>query len=146
MNWTSLKTLLEKAGASFLRAFAVAFVAYAPGILNAPDVSAAKASAIAAAYACFAAGLRALQVLAPKFTTGNAVVDSFLRAFVGTLIAGAIGFLAAPDVSWTKAALLGILIGAGTAGLRAIQAIIDPGDKVSAKITPGKPGGASGSA
>lgn len=145
MNWVSLKYLLEKAGASFLRAFVVAVMVYVPGVLNAPNTSAAWALSIAAVYASLAAGLRAIQVLVPQLTTGNAIVDSFLRAFLGTLIASTAALLAVPDASVTKAALLGLLIGGLTAAVRAIQAVVDPGDRVTLKLTPGVPAGASGS-
>jgi hypothetical protein len=123
-----MTTLFEKAGASFLRAFIASAVLLIPGILNAPNKTEATALAIAASYACFAAGLRAIQVFVPALTTGNKIVDSFLRAALGTLIASLTAALAAPDFGFTKALLLSLLIGAATAGVRALQAFFTSGD------------------
>ena len=47
---------------------------------------------------------------------------SFVRAFVGTFIAGLVGVLAVPDWEAGKAALVALSVAALTAGIRAIQA------------------------
>jgi len=127
--------LFEKAGASFLRAFAVAFVFYASGIINAPDTSAAVALSIAALGASIAAGLKAVQVFVPAFSWGSLVsptiatyADSFTRAFAGTFIVAVSSWLVAIDVSTWKAALLAAAVGAGTAGLRALQGLATAGE------------------
>lgn len=133
-----MKTLIEKAGASFLRAVVGSALVLIPGILNAPDKTTAIALAIAASYATLAAGLRAIQVFIPGITTGNAIVDSFLRASIAVLVASLTSALAAPGFGFTKALLLSLLIGAVTAGLRAVQAVFTkeespfPGQGVSA--------------
>lgn len=53
----------KKVGLSAARAFLGAFVALAPGIWMAPDLSAAKAAAVAAVVAGLTAAFRAVQAL-----------------------------------------------------------------------------------
>lgn len=123
-----LKTVLEKAGLSFLRAFAVSALFLSTGVLNAANYSDAKALAIAAVFASLAAGLRAVQEFIPQLTTGYAIADSFLRAFLATLSASLIGLFTAPDLAFSKSILLAVLIAAGTAGLRAVQGLFTNGE------------------
>lgn len=126
--------LLEKAGGSFLRAFAVSFVVFATGILAAPNTSAAWSLSIAAFAASIAAGLRAVQVLVPSISTfpwfgSNAkYVDSFVRAFLAAFIVGISGWLSSPDLSGWKSIVLGVTVGALTAGVRALQALLTLGE------------------
>ncbi len=131
-----MTALLERAGASFLRAFGVAFLLLAPGILNAPDQTAAVALSVAALAASIAAGLRTVQEFVP-FLTWAALVkqkmiaawfDSFTRAFVGVFLTFWAGWFAAPEWSTWKSALLAALVGAGTAGLRALQGLLTQGE------------------
>lgn len=123
-----MKILVEKAGASFLRAIAVSALAFIPGILNAPNYIEAKALAVGASFAVLAAGLRAIQVFFPQITTGNRFADSFLRMFLATFVGSLIGFLSAPDHNAAKAALLALLLGALAAGARAVQAAFTGGE------------------
>lgn len=118
-----MTNLFEKAGASFIRAFVVSALFLSTDILNALNGNdeSAVAIGIAALYASLAAGLRAIQVFVPGITTGNKYADSFLRAAVAVAVASTIGVLTAPNVSITVAVVQGVLIGAGTAGLRAVQ-------------------------
>jgi hypothetical protein len=51
----------EKVGLSFARAFVASLVLLVPGILNAPDLGAAKGLALAALIAAATAGVRAIQ-------------------------------------------------------------------------------------
>lgn len=125
-----MKNLLEKAGASFLRAFGSSLVVFIPGILAAPDLNGAFLLATAALISSVTAGLKSLQVLIPQLTFGKlfgtvagAYVDSFARAFLGTFITLAPGIYTAPDLNAAKAAAAGVLLGAGAAGARAIQAL-----------------------
>jgi hypothetical protein len=126
-----MKVLMEKAGASFLRAIGVAALAFLPGILNAPNYDLKTSLAVGASFAVLAAGLRAIQVFIPKITTGNAIADAFLRMFLGTFVASVIGFLSAPTHSAAVAALLGLLLGALAAGARGVQAFLTHGEKPS---------------
>jgi phospholipase C len=127
--------LLERAGASFLRAFAVTFLAFATGILGATNTQAATALSIAALAASVAAGLRAVQVFVPQLTFAAilpqpwaAYVDAFVRTFVGTFLATITGWLAAPNWSTWHAAVLGALTGAAVAALRAVQGFFTLGE------------------
>jgi len=51
----------KKVGLSFVRAFAASLIVLLPGILAAPDLSAAKGLAVAALIAAVTAGIRAIQ-------------------------------------------------------------------------------------
>lgn len=131
-----MTTLLEKAGASFLRAFVVTLLFLSTGILNAPDGQTAWALSVAALAAGIAAGLKAAQVVIPFLTwaglisnkTAAALLDSFTRAFVGVFVTFWIGWLAAPDWSTWHSALLAAVIGAATAGARAVQGLFTGGE------------------
>jgi len=50
---------------------------------------------------------------------------SFARAFLATLLVGAVGIAQSPDFSTAKAAGIALVVGALTAGLRAVQAIVE---------------------
>jgi hypothetical protein len=130
--------IFEKAGAAFLRAFVVGFLFFSVGILNAPNVSAAEALAISAFAASIAAGLKAVQVFVPQFSWGSlipvpwsAYADSFTRAFVGTFIVAVSSWLVAIDLSTWKSVLLAAVIGAATAGVRALQGFATAGESPS---------------
>jgi hypothetical protein len=133
--------LLERAGSSFLRAFAVTFLFAATGLLSAPDLQTAVALSWAALAASIVAGLRAVQVLVPQISfsaflpqPSAAWADSFVRAFVGVFLTMWAGWLAAPDMSTWKSAVLAATIGAITAGVRALQGLLTNGESP----TPGK--------
>lgn len=130
-----MTNLLEKAGASFLRAFGAALIVLAPGILSAPDLNGAKALAVAALFAALAAGFKALQVFIPGLTFAKFIpqpfaawVDSFARAFLGAFIASVIGLFVAPDLATLKAAITAALIGALAAAFRALQGTTTKGE------------------
>lgn len=133
-----MKNLLEKAGLSFLRAFVGSVVVLSVGISQAPNLDQAYALGVAALIASFAAGLKAIQVLVPqlsfvglfpdKYVVVAAWVDSFVRAFLGALIVGVLGVLNAPDLNTAKALAVAAIVGAVTAGLRAIQGFVSQGE------------------
>lgn len=130
-----MTNLLEKAGASFLRAFGAALLVLAPGIFSAPDLQGAKLLAVAALFAALTAGFKALQVFVPALTFGayipqpfGAWVDSFVRAFLGTFLFAVTGWLSAPDLSTWKAALTAALVGALAAAFRAVQGVATKGE------------------
>lgn len=53
------------------------------------------------------------------------VAMSFLRAFGASLIVFLTGLLTAPDWSFSKGAAVSALVGAVTAGLRAVQHVVE---------------------
>jgi hypothetical protein len=133
-----MKNLLEKAGASFLRAFGASIITYAPGILAAPDLNGATVLATAALASSLTAGLKAIQVLVPQFTFGKllgtvpgAYADSFARAFLGTFLTLAPGIYAAPNLDNAKAAAVAAVVGALAAGARAVQSLFTKGESIA---------------
>lgn len=120
---------------AFGRAFGIAFLLAATGILTAPDQKTAIAMSFAALIGAFVMGLRAIQVFIPQLSFASilpqpfaAWADSFTRAFLASFITLLTGWLAAPDWSNSKAALTGVIIGALTMGVRALQGLFTPGD------------------
>lgn len=133
--------LLFAAGTAFLRSFAVAFLVFATGILAAPDLSAAKSLSIAALLASIVAGLRAVQVFVPQVSFAAFVrqpiaawIDSFSRAALAALFIGVYGVLAAPDLATARSLGLAAVVGALTAGLRALQGFATAGESPSIGI------------
>lgn len=127
--------LLYAAGTAFLRAFGITFLLAVTGILAAPNVDSAVALSIAALVASIVAGLRAIQVFIPQLSFGSFVrqpvasyLDSFARAFLAALVTGAAGLLAMPDLPTGRAIWLGVITGALTAGVRALQGLLTPGE------------------
>lgn len=130
-----MNKLLFAAWTAFGRAFAVTFLLAATGILSAPNQDAAVALSWAALVASIVAGLRAAQVIIPKLTFAGlfpqpyaAWVDSFVRAFLATFVTLLTGWLAAPEWSTWKSAVTAVVIGALTAGVRALQGLATSGD------------------
>lgn len=64
------------------------------------------------------------QYLGDAEQIGLKLLLSFARAFVGALIITLPGVLASPDFSTGKALAISALVGAVTAGVRAVQAAI----------------------
>lgn len=141
-----MNKLLFAAATSFLRVFGVTFLFAATGILSAPDLGSAVGLSMAALVASIVAGLRALQVFVPGITFARfapqpiaAWLDSFSRAFIGVFLTLLTGWLAAPDWSTWKSALTAVIIGAFTAGVRALQGLITPGDRPAPAVGIGAP-------
>lgn len=134
-----MEKLLFAAGTAFLRVFGVSFLMFATGILGATDVHAAVALSIAALLASVSAGLRAVQVFVPQFSWGSLVknptiaawVDAFTRAAVSSFLVFVTGWLAAPDYSTWKSVWLAAIVGAITAGVRALQGLLTKGHQPS---------------
>lgn len=129
-------TLLSEAGRSFLRAFVGTLIILAPGVLAAPNLGGATLLGTAALVAAVVAGLKTIQVFIPQLSFKSITalgayyvyVDSFVRAFLGTFITLSIGILSAPNLDLTKSLIVGVLVAAVTAGVRAIQGFLTPGD------------------
>lgn len=127
--------VLERAGASFLRAFGIALLFLIPGILNAPDEQTAIALAVAALAASIAAGIKALQTFVPQLSFASfvaqpvaALLDSFIRMFIAVFLTFWQGWFAAPDWATWKSAALAAVIAATTAGVRAVQGLLTSGE------------------
>lgn len=130
-----MNKLLFAAMTAFGRAFLVVFLFAVTGILNAPNQETAVALSWAALVASIVAGLRAVQVFIPLISWKTLLsqpwaswVDAFTLAFLGSLVTLLTGWLAAPDWSTWKSGLMAVLIGAMTAGVRALQGLATPGD------------------
>lgn len=134
----NLRTLLEEAGKAALRAVIPVALVVGLGISSAPDLDGAKAQAVVGIVAIVAAALKAITVFVPQLTVASYVgalgryVDAFLQAGLAALITGVLGLLAAPDLSFSKALITGVLVGALTAGIRAVQALVTPDESLTA--------------
>lgn len=133
-----MRNLLEKAGLSFLRAFGASILVLATGVSTAPNLNQAYALGVAALIASIAAGIKAVQVFAPQLSFVGLLpdsvapyaswVDSFVRAFVGAFLVAVLGVLNAPDLQTAKALLVAAIVGAVTAGIRALQGLLTQGE------------------
>jgi hypothetical protein len=127
----NVRDVLGKAGRAFLRAFLAAALTYSTGVLAAPNLNQAYALGVAALAASVAAGLAAVQAYVPALTfkgTYAELLNSFTRAALAAFLVSVIGILNAPDLSVGKSAIVGVVIGAISAGLRALQGAATPGD------------------
>lgn len=131
--------LLGVAGRTFLRTSLVAFLAFAPGLLNAPDYAQAVAIATAASIAALDAGFRALRYLVPALSEAMTDKLGVPKAFtevvftaVQTVLAGFITLtltvLAAPDMDAARAAGVAGLLAIGTALARLLQGFLTNGE------------------
>lgn len=135
-----MEKLLFAAGTAFLRAFGMGFLVYVTGILAAPNLATARTLSIAALLASIAAGFRAIQVFVPaiSFETLGAKqpfaawADSFTRAFLASFLITITGWLATPDLSTWRSVGLAAIVGALTAGVRAIQGLLSPSESPAA--------------
>jgi hypothetical protein len=128
--------LLYAAASAFLRAFAITFLMAATGIAAAPNVETAQALSIAALIASIAGGLRAIQVFIPQLSFGTFIrqpiaawLDAFVRAFLATLVVSVQGLLAMPELPTDRSVWFAAITGALTAGLRALQGLLTPGEQ-----------------
>jgi hypothetical protein len=130
-----VKQLLGDAGRAFLRAFIGALIILLPGVLAAPNLDQSYALGVAAFISSVVAGLKALTIFLPQlsFTTWvgpqiGPLLDAFVQAFVGSLVILLPGVANAPDLNTGKSLLVGALIGALTAGVRAAQGLLTTGE------------------
>lgn len=130
-----MRHLFSEAGRSALRAFIGSLIILLPGVLAAPNVSQMYGLGVAALIASVTAALKAIQVFVPQLsfagllgTAYAAIADSFVRAFLGSLIVLLPGIMNAPDLSTAKGLATAAMIAAVTAGVRAIQGFLTPGD------------------
>lgn len=131
-----MKEILENAALELVRVLGAALLILIPGILNAPNVQTAVALSIAAVPALLSAGIKVIQNVVPALTWAGVIrqkvvaawADAFTRAAISVFLTFWLGWLAAPDWSTWKAALLAALIGAASAGVRALQGLFTPGE------------------
>jgi len=127
--------LLFAALTAFARVFLSSFIVFVSGILSAPNVDTAVALSISALTASLAAGIRALQVFVPQISFKSLVaqplaawLDAFVLGFLTAFITAITGWLLENDFSTWKSALIGIVVGALSTGVRAVQGLATPGD------------------
>ena len=103
-------------------------------LLGAKSVDDVRLQATVGICALLTAALGALQAFVPQLSFAKyspefgKYVDAFVQAFVGTLLTLAIGILAAPDTAFGLAAWSAAIVGALTAAVRAVQALLTPGE------------------
>lgn len=131
-----MKRVLASAGRAFLAAFGVTIVVYAPGVLQAPDLNQMYLLGVAALGASVSAGLKAIKEFVPQLSFSAflpqpwaAWVDAFVIGGLGALVVGVTAWLDAPDLELTRAALVAILVGAGTAAFRALEGLLTKGEQ-----------------
>lgn len=134
-----MRELLSAAGRAFLRAFGAAIITLSFGILAAPNLNASYGLGVAALFAAFAAGLRALQAYVPSLSVEahvpyGAFIDAFLQGFVGSVVVTLPGILDSPDLHLSKSIVVGVVTGAITAGLRAVQGLLTRGEHPSPTV------------
>lgn len=130
-----MNTLLSAIARTFLRTFVGALIIFAPGILSAPDVGAARGLGTAALLASIAAGIRSIQSYVPQLTLTHYIgaaygvyADSFLHGFLAALVTTLPGFLTAPELGTWRSISVSVLTGAATAGFRSLQALLTKGE------------------
>ena len=96
---------------------------------------------IAGLMAAVGSGIAAIQVFIPKLSFRahvpepyGSLLDSFVHAFLGVFLVGITGWLNEPSLATWKAALVAALTGGITAGLRAIQGALTPGEQPAPKM------------
>lgn len=130
-----MHALLSAAGRAFLRAFGAAIIVYSFGVLAAPNLNRAYDVGVAALAASVAAGIRALQAFVPQLTFAHYIgglagtlIDAFVHGLLGSMVITVPGALNAPHLSWERSTWVGLIVGAFTAGLRAVQAVTTVGE------------------
>lgn len=131
-----MHTLLSNAGRAFLRVFVAALIVYAYGVLAAPTLHDALMVGFAALLGAVAAGIRALQTYVPQLTVARYIgapygdiLDSFLQGLLGALVVSIPNALGAPDLHTARMLFVAAIIGALTAGLRAVQGFLTKGQR-----------------
>lgn len=128
-----LVTVLENAGRAFLKVIGPALLVVAIGISQQPNLDRATAVGIAGLFAALAAGLTAIQTFVPQITVrywigdpAGRYVDAFIHGFLGAFITALIGILNEPSLATWKSAVVGLIVGALTAGLQAVEEVLSP--------------------
>jgi len=132
-----MHTLLSNMGRAFLKVFGAALLVAAIGMSQQPTLHGAVLVGIAGVMAALAAGLAAITTFLPQFKLSvlihlpapyGPMVDAGVLGFLGSFITAIIGLLAEPSLATWKAAIVGVFVGALTAGLRAVQGLLTPSE------------------
>lgn len=130
-----MKLLASAFGRALLRAFIAALIVYGIGISAAPDLNKLVLVGVATLVGLIAGGLRALQAYLVKTSFAHWLgdpygewIDSFVQAFVGSLIITLTGALGTPDLATWKAIVASAITGAFGAAMRALQAAFTKGE------------------
>lgn len=131
-----MKLLASAFGRALLRAFIAALIVYGIGISAAPDLNKLVLVGVATLVGLIAGGLRALQAYLVKTSFAHWLgdpygewIDSFVQAFVGSLIITLTGALpGAPDLATWKALVASAITGAFGAAMRALQGAFTKGE------------------
>jgi hypothetical protein len=141
--------LLSAAGRAFIRAFLASLLVFGFGILAAPDIGHLALAGVAGLVGAFAGGLRAIQAYVPKLALATYLghpfgdwAESFLQAFVASLIVTLPGLAGAPNFGVMKGLAVGAIVGALNAGVRAIQGFGSTGEHPSPAVGVNPPPGA----
>lgn len=136
-----MKDILAAAGRRFLHAAAAALIVFVLGLLAAPNlvVDNVKVYGITFLIAIGAAFLKFVSEVFPYVSVANYVpdkykvyaawLDAFLQAAVAAFVVDAPGIFNAPDLKTAGAVFVAVLVGALTAGVRAIEGLLTPEER-----------------
>lgn len=129
------KDILSGAGRAFIIAFGSSALLLSTGVLGASDSATAFSLGIAALFASVSAGIKAVQMFIPQLSWSAllpqpfaAWADAFSQGFLGALAVSLANWLDAGDVSDYRSVVVAALVGAGMAGLRALQGAVSSGE------------------
>jgi hypothetical protein len=132
-----LEAILERAGKAALRAVVPLALVLGYGLVNAKNLNDIRTSATIFAVGVLIVAVTTLQALVPQLSwryfvaeTYAKYLDAATQAFLGTFLALIAGFLAAPNWDTWQSVVTGALVAGGTAVIRAIQALLTPGEPV----------------
>lgn len=136
-----MKEKLAAAGRRFLHATGAALIVFVLGLLSAPDLVLDNIYLYGVVFlvAIGAAALKFIAEVVPFFSVANYVpekyrvyagwVDAFLQAGVSAFLVVAPGILEAPDLKTAGALAVAAVLGALTAGVRAIEGLLTPAER-----------------
>lgn len=136
-----MKEILAGAGRRFLHTVAAALFVFILGLLSAPNLvlDNMRVYGIAFLVAIGAAALKFIAEVFPFVSVVNYVpdqykvyaawADAFLQAGVSAFVVVAPGILDAPDLKTAGALVVAALIGALTAGVRAIEGLLTKSER-----------------
>jgi hypothetical protein len=136
-----VKEILASAGRRFLHAVAAALLVFVLGWLSAPNLVADNLRVYGVAFlvAIGAAFLKFVSEVVPFFSVVNYVpnkykvyaawLDAFIQAGVAAFVVAAPGIFNAPDLKTAGALAVAALVGALTAGFRALEGLLTPEER-----------------
>ena len=136
-----MKEILASAGRRFLHTAVAAFITFVLGLLAAPDLvlDNLRVYGVVFLVAVGAALLKFISEVFPHFSVARyapdkykvyaAWLDAFLQAAVAAFVVAAPGIFDAPDLKTAGAIAVAALIGALTAGVRAIEGLLTPSER-----------------